>query len=105
MKKIEREAYQKRLDRISQIFAGMATHADQQSQMRCPYKDRFDECTAKFGCRFQRKPREGRERFFCASDDQLDYRSAWESEPDLEAEVKAKIRAQKADAQKRRGSG
>ena len=42
MKKIEREAYQKSLDRISQLFASMVTHADQQSQTRCQYKDRFD---------------------------------------------------------------
>ncbi len=35
----------------------MLTVADVSSR-RCPYKDRLDHCTAKFGCRNQRKPDE-----------------------------------------------
>ena len=36
--------------------------------------------TAHFGCRNQRKPKEPGGLFQCGSDDQLDYRSAWETD-------------------------
>jgi hypothetical protein len=78
--KIDPEAFKARLERISEIFAGMVAHADQQAKQRCPYKDRRDQCTAQFGCRNQRPPRElGGLRVCAAQDGQLDYRSAWES--------------------------
>ena len=79
---IDREAYQKRLDRMSEIFSDIVQHADEQAQMRCPYKNKDNECTAKFGCKFQRKPAPNRALFQCASNDNLDYRTAWETEPD-----------------------
>ena len=60
MKKIDKAAYQERLDRITAIFKDMMAHATEQARYRCPYKNRFDECTARFGCRNQRKPREDR---------------------------------------------
>ena len=78
MPKIDKEEYQKRLDRISVIFAEMMRHADELSTRRCPYKNRFDQCTAKFGCRNQQKPPAGK-LFLCVGDDKLDYRSAWET--------------------------
>ena len=53
--------------------------ADEQATFRCPYKNRFDQCTARFGCRNQRKPQKPDGLFQCGGDDQLDYRSAWES--------------------------
>ena len=80
MPKIDKEAYQKRLDRITELFSGMVTHADEQSTYRCPYKNRFDQCTAKFGCRNQRKPAVKGDLYLCAGDDKLDYRSAWETD-------------------------
>jgi hypothetical protein len=80
MQKIDKEEYQKRLDKMTALFAGMAVHADELSTRRCPYKNRFDECTAKFGCRNQRKARPGGELLVCDGDDKLDYRSAWETE-------------------------
>ena len=80
MKKIDRDAYQKRLDQIHDLFANMVSHADELSTGRCPYKNRFDQCTAKFGCRNQRRPRNAGELLVCASDDKLDYRSAWATE-------------------------
>ncbi len=80
MKKIDKEEYQKRLDKITELFAGMVAHADELSTRRCPYKNRFDECTARFGCRNQRKPRPGAELLMCGGDDKLDYRNAWEVE-------------------------
>lgn len=80
MAKIDPEDYQKRLDRLSDILGGIAQHADEQSLSRCPYKNRFDECTAQFGCRNQRKPEKKGGLLLCAGDDKLDYRPAWESD-------------------------
>ncbi len=86
MKKIEKAEYEKRLNKITQIFEGLVTHADVQATYRCPYKNRFNHCTAKFGCRNQRKIAEGTG-LLCVGDDKLDYRSAWEiEEPDQAAE-------------------
>ena len=53
--KMDKEEYQKRLDKITEMFSSMVNHANEQSMYRCPYKNRFDQCTAKFGCRNQRK--------------------------------------------------
>lgn len=77
MKKIDKNEYEKRLNKITQIFEDLVVHADEQSTYRCPYKNRFDHCTAKFGCRNQRKISEGTG-LLCVGDDKLDYRSAWE---------------------------
>jgi tRNA A37 N6-isopentenylltransferase MiaA len=78
--RIDPEAYQQRLDRISEIFSSMQQTVDDLSTRRCPYKNRHDRCTAQFGCRNQRKPPEDSadRRFICGGDDKLDYRSAWE---------------------------
>ncbi len=82
MKKIDKAEYEKRLNRITEIFEGLVTHADVQATYRCPYKNRRDHCTAKFGCRNQRKIDEGTG-LLCVGDDKLDYRSAWEiDDPD-----------------------
>ena len=80
MQKIDTEEYQKRLDRITELFSSMVSHADEQATYRCPYKNRFDQCTAKFGCRNQRKPPAKGDLLLCGGDDKLDYRSAWETE-------------------------
>ncbi len=80
MQKIDKHEYQKRLDRIFEIFSGMMQRADELSSLRCPYKSRFDQCTAKFGCRNQGKPAVEGGLFRCVGDDKLDYRSAWETE-------------------------
>ena len=79
MKKIDKAEYEKRLNKITQIFEGLVVHADVQATYRCPYKNRFDHCTAKFGCRNQRKIDEGTG-LLCVGDDKLDYRNAWETE-------------------------
>ncbi len=80
MQRIDREEYQKRLDRITEIFSQMMQRADELSTERCPYKDRLNQCTAKFGCRNQAKPPNPGEPFQCVGDDKLDYRSAWETD-------------------------
>ena len=79
MRKINPEEYQQRLHKISELFADMVTHADELSTMRCPYKNRFDQCTAQFGCRNKRKPLAAGQLPVCISDDKLDYRKAWQT--------------------------
>ena len=80
MQKIDKKEYQKRLDRITELFSSMTVHADEQSTYRCPYKNKEDQCTAKFGCRNQRKPNNSQGILICGGDDKLDYRQAWETE-------------------------
>jgi len=79
MQKIDPQEYQKRLDRLTEILAGIAAHADEVSLRRCPYKNRLDQCTAQFGCRNKRKPQVAGGLPVCAGDDKLDYRPAWET--------------------------
>ena len=79
MEKIDPIEWQKRLDRMTELFGGMVKHADELSLSRCPYKDRQNRCTASFGCRNKRKPEQPGQLPRCAGDDKLNYRSAWES--------------------------
>jgi hypothetical protein len=78
MQKIDPAEYQKRLDQLSEILNGIAQHAAEVSTGRCPYKNRLNQCTAKFGCRNQRRSAE--KILLCAGDDKLNYRNAWESD-------------------------
>ena len=82
MQKIDPEEYRQRLDRLSEIYSEMMVRADELSAHRCPYKNRLDECTAKFGCRNQRRPKVDGGPLICSGDDKLDYRFAWEIDPD-----------------------
>ena len=78
---LDQEAYQRRLDRLTEMFGSMMETVEDLTTKRCPYKDRHGRCTAQFGCRNQRKPPAGDTgptRFICGGDDKLDYRSAWE---------------------------
>ena len=84
MEKIDKAEYQKRLDKITELYSSMMIHAEEQSTYRCPYKDRFDQCTAKFGCRNQHKSRSPGGLLVCGGDDKLDYRTAWETEVAVE---------------------
>jgi hypothetical protein len=77
---IDPEAYRERLERITELYSSMMTTVGDLSTRRCPYKNRFDECTAKFGCRNQRKPEVKGNLLHCGGDDKIDYRSAWESQ-------------------------
>jgi len=79
MEKIDPREYQKRLDRLTEILEAIMVHADELSTYRCPYKNRFNQCTAHFGCRNKRKPQALGELPVCVSDDKLDYRKAWET--------------------------
>ena len=76
---IDPAAVQASFDRLSEILGGMMVTVTDLSRHRCPYKDRSDRCTAKFGCRNQRRPMEPGGMRMCGGDDRLDYRSAWET--------------------------
>ncbi len=77
--RVDPAEYQARLDRIGELLTSMIERAGELSTQRCPYKNRFDRCTAQFGCRNQRRPDVAGELKVCAGDDRLDYRSAWET--------------------------
>jgi hypothetical protein len=76
---IDPEAARRSFDRLSAIFGEMMITVADVSTHRCPYKDKTDRCTAKFGCRNQRRPSEPGGLRICGGDDRLDYRSAWET--------------------------
>ena len=75
-----REQYQKLLDKLAAIMHPINDVAMAQSKFRCPYRTKDDLCTAKFGCRNQRKGADWIEgsAFTCAHDNKLDYRNFWE---------------------------
>ena len=77
---VDPSAVRASFDRLSAIFSDMMVTVADVSTRRCPYKDRTDHCTAKFGCRNQRRPTEPSGLRVCGGDDRLDYRSAWETQ-------------------------
>ena len=79
MNKALQERYKKALEMLAEIMEPMSDIAMAQSKFRCPYKNKNDRCTAKFGCRNQRKQEAGK-LMLCVADDKLDYRSFWETE-------------------------
>ena len=74
-----KERYQKLLDKLAIIMNPINDVAMAQSKFRCPYRNKDDRCTAKFGCRNQRKPKVN-DLLGCnqKDNDELDYRSFWE---------------------------
>ncbi len=111
MAKIDKQDYQKRLDRITALFSDMVVQADEQSRQRCPYRDRHDRCTAEFRCRNQAPPEtrdgpagegSGDALAGCAHDGGFDYRDAWESDPETYRRAKDKLKQVKHAAIKRR---
>ena len=77
-KNVDKERYEASISRLTDIFRDISDTVTEVSKWRCPYKNAESRCTAQFGCRNQeRKVPEG-ELFICKSDDNLDYRSAWE---------------------------
>ena len=78
-----KERYQKLLDKLAIIMNPMNDVAMAQSKFRCPYRNKDDRCTAKFGCRNQRKPKVN-DLLGCnqKDNDELDYRSFWEMPDD-----------------------
>jgi hypothetical protein len=105
MTKIDKEAYQERLRRMTEVFSEIVGHADQVSKGRCPYMNRKRLCTAAFRCRNQRPDPAGGDQPVCGHDGTFDYRLAWESRPDSYDKVREKLRRIRADAARRRASG
>ena len=106
MPKIDKAAYQQRLDRITELLTGIVTQAADSARERCPYRNRRDECTAAFRCRNQRPPTAADAPEQCGHDGVFDYRSAWESDPESLDRARARIdRVKDAAGQRRRGAG
>ena len=74
----DKARHNRSLEMLNEILAEIVTQADEDSLLRCPYKNAEDRCTAHFKCRYQRPPAEPDELKVCSSDDKLNYRSAWE---------------------------
>ena len=81
MPKISPQDYQKRLDRLTEIFSDIVSHADAQATQRCPYRDARDRCTAAFSCGNQIAAVEKDEPATCGHDGTFDYSLAWETDP------------------------
>ena len=101
----DRDALQGRLDRIAEIFGGMAEHADAQARTRCPYRDRHDRCTARIRCRHQLRAGAEDDAPACTHDGRFDYRLAWESRPDSRERARRRIREIRERAAARRRNG
>lgn len=68
------------LDRLWEIYKDIGQTVNKVSQLRCPYKNKDDYCTALFGCRYQLY-KDGKDKpALCTGSDKLNYRSAWETE-------------------------
>jgi len=92
--------YQRRLDQIADIYADILDSAqkDLKGQGRCPYRTAKDICTAKFGCANRADPRDKSEELICAHDGTLDFRTAWETQPENYVKTKNKIKQVKTKA-------
>lgn len=76
--RIDKERYQVSLDLLYGIFRGMSQTADEVSQWRCPYKNVYSRCTARFKCRNQHFTNVPEELAICTASDKIDYRDAWQ---------------------------
>ncbi len=103
MRKISQQEYQERLDRLTEIFSGIVSHADEQAQSRCPYRDRDDRCTAAFKCRNQVPSDVEGEPATCGHDGAFDYRLAWETDPGAHDRAKKRLGEIQRSAAARRG--
>ncbi len=101
MAKIDKKQIQQRFDRIAELLSGMVAHAEEQSRTRCPYRNRFDHCTAEFRCRHQRPAGED-DSLACTHEGSFEYRSAWISEPRTYRLAKKRIEGIRRTAEERR---
>ena len=78
-----KERHKESIAKLEKIMASMNDTAMKQAQFRCPYRNKDDRCTAKFGCRNQRKPKI-KEMFSCdqKNNDNLNYEAYWEMNQD-----------------------
>ena len=102
MPKISQEGYQQRLDRLTEIFSDIVSHADVQATQRCPYRDARDRCTAAFSCGNQIPAADKGEPATCGHDGTFDYSDAWEDDPAAEERARKKLRGIRQSAAARR---
>lgn len=102
MTKLDKAAYQQRLDRLGELLSAIVDHAGETSRHRCPYRDRLDQCTAAFRCRHQQPPETPGGPARCGHDGTFDYRSAWESSASAYDVAKARIERVHTAAARRR---
>ncbi len=76
--KIDIDRYRQSMARLESIFRSINDTANDISTRRCPYANAQDRCTARFGCRNQKKTSGSDELPLCIGTDDLDYRSAWQ---------------------------
>lgn len=97
------EAIRERIRRMTELFSEIAGHAETQSRSRCPYRDRSDQCTARFRCRNQRPAPDGAgPAHACGHDGRFDYRSAWEVRPESHERTRERLRRVREEARERR---
>lgn len=72
MPSIDPAEYRKHLDHLTSTIARMVVRAEELSTRRCPYRNRFDECTAMLACRNKRRAAASNVPV-CGGDGQLDY--------------------------------
>jgi hypothetical protein len=78
--RVDKEKLQQSLNRLWEIYQDINDTVNDVSLWRCPYKNKDDRCTARFGCRNQSYV-DGRDQLaLCTGSDKLDYRTAWELE-------------------------
>jgi hypothetical protein len=97
----DEERFRERRQRISEILADIAGHAQSVSVLRCPYKNKPGECTAQFRCRNQRPSATGGP-LLCGHDGTFDYRVAWETRPETYDRTREKLRRIREEAARRR---
>ena len=102
MPKISQEEYQQRLDRLTEIYSDIISHADVQATQRCPYRDVRDRCTAAFSCRNQIPAADKGEPATCGHDGTFDYSDAWEDDPGAHDRARKKLRGIRQSAAARR---
>ena len=105
MPKISQEEYQQRLDRLTEIFSDIVSHADVQATQRCPYRDARDRCTAAFSCGNQIAAVEKGEPATCGHDGTFDYSLAWETDPATRERARKRLGQIKQSAAARREGG
>jgi hypothetical protein len=102
MTKDREEELRERLVKIAEIFSDAVLRAQSMSKSRCPYRNRFDHCTAAFSCRNQLQSSADEQLKHCGHDGVFDYRLAWESDPRNHDRAKQKIREIRSQARTNR---
>ena len=105
MPKISQQDYQQRLDRLTEIYSDIVSHADEQATQRCPYRDARDRCTAAFSCGNQIAAVEKGAPATCGHDGTFDYSLAWETDPATRERARKRLGQIKQSAAARREGG